>query len=168
MISASTEWYAVYTRPRFEKKVSERLEANGFLPYCPLNKVVRQWHDRKKTILQPLFPSYVFVKIDKKNMWRVKETDGVVNFVHSQGKPAVIREAEIKAIKDFLNHYSDVKVNQERIRINDTIRINSGYLKGREARVLFTSGKQVKLEIFSIGMSLTAIVNASDLSLIKN
>ncbi|MFW0716682.1 UpxY family transcription antiterminator [Pedobacter sp. N23S346] len=168
MINASTEWYAVYTRPRFEKKVSERLAANGFSHYCPLNKVVRQWHDRKKTILQPLFPSYVFVKIDKKDMWRVKETDGVVNFVHWLGKPAVIREVEITAIMDFLNDYSDVKVNQEQIRINDRIRINSGYLKGREAKVIFITDKQVKLEIPSLGMSLTAIVNTSDLSLIKN
>lgn len=118
--------------------------------------------------MQPLFPSYVFVKTNKKDMWRIKETDGVVNFVHWLGKPAVIREAEIKAIMDFLNEYSDVKVNQEQIRINDRIRINSGYLKGREAKVILITGKQVKLEIPSLGMSLTAIVNTSDLSLIKN
>lgn len=101
-------------------------------------------------------------------MWRIKETDGVLNFVHWLGKPAVIREAEITAMMHFLNTYSDISVNRASIRINDSIRIHAGYLKGREAKVISTKGNQAKLEIPSLGMSLTAIVNVSDLSLIKN
>ena len=56
-------WFAVYTKPRWEKKVSGILDDNGIENYCPLNKVVKQWSDRKKVILEPLFKSYVFVRV---------------------------------------------------------------------------------------------------------
>jgi transcription antitermination factor NusG len=57
------KWYAIYTRPRWEKKVNGLLEAKGIESYCPLNRVRRKWSDRIKTIEEPLFKSYVFVKI---------------------------------------------------------------------------------------------------------
>jgi hypothetical protein len=50
-----TKWYAVYTRPRWEKKVAEILTDKKIENYCPLNKVVRQWSDRKKIVHEPLF-----------------------------------------------------------------------------------------------------------------
>lgn len=168
MINKLEEWYAVYTKPRFEKKVAERLKINDFCYYCPLNTVVKQWHDRRKKVLEPLFPSYVFVKTDRKKMWQVKEIDGVVNYVYWLGKPAVIKDKEINEIKLFLEQYSDVKISNSTIKVNDLIKINSGQLKGWEAKVLSTNGRQVKLEIPSISMSLTAVVNSSDLSVIPD
>ena len=59
----SQKWYAVYTKPRWEKKVNSLLLQKGIEVYCPLNKVRRKWSDRIKTIEEPLFKSYVFVKI---------------------------------------------------------------------------------------------------------
>ena len=56
-------WYAVYTKPRWEKKVAGLLERKGIESYCPLNKVQRQWSDRKKIVMEPLFQSYVFVHV---------------------------------------------------------------------------------------------------------
>ena len=58
------KWYAIYTRPRWEKKVNLLLGGKGIESYCPLNKIKRKWSDRLKTIQEPLFKSYVFVKID--------------------------------------------------------------------------------------------------------
>jgi len=62
------KWYAVYTRPRWEKKVSELVTKKKLTTYCPLNRVVKQWSDRKKVIFEPLFTSYVFVNAQKENM----------------------------------------------------------------------------------------------------
>ncbi|MEI9958604.1 MAG: transcription termination/antitermination NusG family protein [Ferruginibacter sp.] len=61
----TTYWHAVYTKPRWEKKVAALLEARGIEYYCPLNKVVKQWSDRKKVVLEPLFKSYVFVHVEE-------------------------------------------------------------------------------------------------------
>ncbi|WP_204268528.1 transcription termination/antitermination NusG family protein, partial [Escherichia coli] len=57
-------WHALYTKPRWEKKIDTVLLRKGVESWCPLQKVERQWSDRKKIIEDPLFKSYVFVKID--------------------------------------------------------------------------------------------------------
>ena len=102
-------WFAVYTKPRWEKKVAGILDNNGIENYCPLNKVVKQWSDRKKVILEPLFKSYVFVRVKDSEKWDLKNINGILNFVYWLGKPARIKEEDIFTIKKFLNEFSDVK-----------------------------------------------------------
>ena len=91
MHSVTKKWYVVYTRPRWEKKVADQLGRKKIDYYCPLNRVHRQWADRKKIVLEPLFSAYVFVQIDETEQLQVRLTDGVINFVYWLGKPAVIR-----------------------------------------------------------------------------
>ena len=57
------KWYVIYTRPRWEKKVASLLQAKAIEHYCPLNRVMKQWSDRKKIVLEPLFKGYIFVKV---------------------------------------------------------------------------------------------------------
>ena len=54
-------WLVIYTKPRSEKKVSQRLKEMGIMIFCPTVTTVRQWSDRKKKVEVPLFNSYVFV-----------------------------------------------------------------------------------------------------------
>src|SRR5215211_2634080 len=98
MINES-KWYAVYTKPRWEKKVADLLTRKQIENYCPLNKVKRQWSDRKKIVMEPLFQSYVFVRVPKNMLTMVRETSGVLNFVYWLQKPAIIRDEEIDLIK---------------------------------------------------------------------
>ncbi|MBL0358846.1 MAG: UpxY family transcription antiterminator [Chitinophagaceae bacterium] len=63
----------MYTKPRWEKKVACLLDEKGIENYCPLNKVVKQWSDRKKVVLEPVFKSYVFVKILEDKKWDLKK-----------------------------------------------------------------------------------------------
>ena len=105
-------WYAVYTKPRWEKKVADLLARKGVEHYCPLNRVVRQWADRKKTVEEPLFKSYVFIRSTVAELLKVKQTDGVVNLVYWLGKPAVIRDEEIDTIKRFLADHENVQLER--------------------------------------------------------
>src|SRR3954452_20511264 len=98
-------WFAVVTRPRWEKKIAKRLEEKGIEYYCPLNKVVKQWSDRKKVVLEPLFKSYVFIKVAEEKKWDIKKIPGILNYVYWLGKPAQIREEEIITIKKFLSEF---------------------------------------------------------------
>jgi transcription antitermination factor NusG len=82
--------------------VNHLLLQKGVESYCPLNKVRRKWSDRIKIIEEPLFKSYVFVKVAESDRTGIRMTDGVINFVYWNGKPAVIRDREIHAIKLFL------------------------------------------------------------------
>ena len=56
-------WYVLYTRPNFEKRINKELNELGFYSYLPLQKELRQWNDRKVWIESPLFKSYLFIKI---------------------------------------------------------------------------------------------------------
>ena len=105
------KWFAIYTKPRWEKKVNQLLLGKGVECYCPLNKVKRKWSDRIKTIEEPLFKCYVFVKVTEADRTKVRLTNGVVNFVYWNGKPAVVREKEIQTIKLFLEDRKSTRLN---------------------------------------------------------
>jgi transcription antitermination factor NusG len=97
------KWYIIHTRARWEKKLTDVLGQKGIESYCPVRTLRRKWSDRIKLIEEPLFKRYVFVKIVPEQKTAVRLTEGVVNFVYKNGKPALIKEKEIKAFKRLLN-----------------------------------------------------------------
>lgn len=155
-MSTEKHWYAVYTRPRWEKKVHELFERKGICCYCPLNRVRRKWSDRTKIVFQPLIPSYVFVCITEAEKNKVRMTDGVVNFVYWLGKPAIIRDQEIELIKRFLGEYENVEATQLEIVEGQRVRILSGVLTHKEGMVVRVENNRAFVYIESLGMELTA------------
>ena len=115
MQTGQKNWYAVYTKPRWEKKVYSLLCERGFEAYCPLNKVRKKWSDRIKWVEEPLFKSYVFVHVPESEQTKVRMVSGVVNFVYWLGKPAVVLEKEIQIIRKFLDEYTDVRAEPLRL-----------------------------------------------------
>lgn len=159
-------WYAVYTKPRWEKKVAELLTRKKIENYCPLNKVIRQWHDRKKVIEEPLFTSYVFVCITAAEQAEVRKTDGVLNFVYWLGKPAVIRPNEVEAIRDFLEDHQNVQLEKTRVNPNDLVRVVRGPLMGQEGNVVEVFNQKAKVLLPSLGYCLVADLNKEHLQVI--
>ena len=160
-------WYAVYTKPRWEKKVASLLEAKGIEYYCPLNKVVKQWSDRKKIVLEPLFKSYVFVRVEEKEKWNLLNINGVVNYVHWLGKPAKIKESEIDTVKKFLNEFSGIEVVDETSAINSTVKIKHGVLMNYQGILMEVSGNRASVKIESMGLQLTAVFDKKNIELIE-
>ncbi len=158
------KWLAIYTRPRWEKKVNQLLTEKGLESYCPLNKVRRKWSDRIKVVEEPLFKSYVFVKVSDDDRSAVRMTAGAINFVYWQGKPAVIKEKEIIAIKRFLNEYENVEVQVLELKIDQRVRITNGTLMDHEGKVLDVRRKTVKVAIDSLGYILVAYIDRTKLT----
>ena len=157
MSESKKNWYALYTKPRWEKKVNKALASKGFESYCPLNKVKRKWSDRIKTIEEPLFKSYVFVRVEEKDRTEVRYVDGVLNYVYWNGKPAVVRDDEIIEIKKFLNDYENVEVRNIDMKPADEVVVNAGVMVGATGRVLRVLGSNmVEVRIESLGFMLTA------------
>jgi transcription antitermination factor NusG len=163
----SRKWLAVYSRPRWEKKINQLLLEKGLESYCPLNKVRRKWSDRIKVVEEPLFKSYVFVKISDDDRTTVRMTPGVINFVYWEGKPAVIRDKEISAIKRFLNEYENVEVQSMDLRVDQRVKITTGPLMDREGQVMSLNRKTVKVAIDSMGYVLIANIERTKLTSIR-
>jgi len=150
-------WFALYTKPRWEKKVHRSLTQLGFESYCPLNKVRRKWSDRIKVVEEPLFKSYVFVHVEDAMRPEVRYVDGVLNFVYWNKKPAVVKDEEIVAIKRFLSEYDDVEVKSIDVQPADEVVISAGVMMGAKGRVLRVMGNNiVEVRIESLGFILTA------------
>ena len=160
----SKKWLAIYTRPRWEKKVNQLLAEKGFESYCPLNKVKRKWSDRIKVVEEPLFKSYVFVKVAEKERTEVRMTSGAINFVYWNGKPAVIKEKEINAIRRFLNEYAYVEARPMDVQLNQRVRIINGTLMDKEGKVLELRHKTAKIAIESLGYILVAYIDRTKLT----
>jgi transcription antitermination factor NusG len=158
------KWLAIYTRPRWEKKVNRLLAEKGLESYCPLNKVRRKWSDRVKIVEEPLFKSYVFVKVSDEDRTAVRMTAGAVNFVYWLGKPAVIKEKEINAIKRFLNEHENVEARAVELKVNQRVRITNGTLMDQEGKVLDVRRKTAKVAIDSLGYILVAYIDRTKLT----
>jgi transcription antitermination factor NusG len=150
-------WYALYTRPRWEKKIAELLSAKQIENYCPLQKLEKNWSDRKKIILEPLFKSYVLVRLAPKAHIPVLQTDGVIGFVTFQGKPAVIRDEEIDIVKQFLQDYENIQVERIDVNVNDEVTIINGPLMQQTGQVMEVNNRMVKVMLPSLGFALVAI-----------
>jgi transcription antitermination factor NusG len=167
METLTDKWYALYTKPRWEKRVADLLSAKDIESYCPVTRVPRQWSDRKKMITVPLFTGYVFARIDEKKQVAVRSTTGVINFVYWLSKPAIIQDEEITLIRKFLNENENVQLERVEIRNNDTVRVTHGALFGFEGTVLLASRNVIKVLLPSLGFMMTAEVKASHVELIQ-
>jgi len=139
------------------------LNDKGVECYCPLNRVKRKWTDRIKTIEEPLFKSYVFVKVDDSERTKVRLTNGVINFVYWNGKPAIVKEKEIQTIKRFLDEHDAVQVRPMELAPNQTVLITSGAFMDQQAVVLDANKKEVKVAILSLGQELIATIDKTKL-----
>ena len=167
-MSDQKKWYAVYTRPRWEKKVAEVLGRKRINNYCPVNRVYRQWSDRKKVVLEPLFTSYVFVNISDSEQLPIRMTDGVINFVYWLSKPAVIRDEEIDIVKRFLNEYDNVQLERIEININDTIKVINGPLMEQQGQVVAFKNKSIKVQLPSLGYMMYAEIDRTNVEVINH
>lgn len=146
-------WYALYTKPRNEKKVAQKLEAMGLQVFCPMVSTVVQWSDRKKKVQKPLINSYVFVKISDKSKLDVFQVSGVVRYVYWLGKPAIIKEEEIESLKKYLQE-PILGVLVDSWEPKDKIVIREGVFKNTIGIVQENSKSQVVLLLETLGIKL--------------
>ena len=164
---AEKKWHVLYTRPKWEKKVDQQLRRKKLESYCPLNKIARQWADRKKLLEVPLFTSYVFVHIDAAETLVTRQTEGVLNFVFWLGKPAVVRDEEIMAIRTFTLEYQRISVEKLAVNVSDRVRIIDGPLMLLEGHILEVKTNTVKVQLPSLGCALSAEISRGSIELVR-
>jgi transcription antitermination factor NusG len=118
-------WNVIYTKSRSEKKVEERLKNIGIEAYCPVRTEVKFWSDRKKSILVPVLPSMVLVKIEKNKRNQVFDIPGVVRYMFWLKKHAVVRDNEVDSLKILLESNNIIEQNVASYNVGDEIKISS-------------------------------------------
>ena len=147
-------WFVLYTQPRNEKKVAERLGKLGITAYCPMTIQVRQWSDRKKKVEVPLLNSYVFVHLEEANRKLVFEVPGIVRYLFWLGEPAIVRDEEIKTLQNWLSlDFAELEVKA--LKPGDTIMLKEGAFKNQEARIKTISKNKMQLVLTSLGILVT-------------
>nr|WP_315156037.1 UpxY family transcription antiterminator [uncultured Flavobacterium sp.] len=147
-------WYVVYTKPKWEKKVAERLNEIGINAYCPLLTKISQWSDRKKKIQVPMFNSYIFVQIEEKQRNVIFEVPGAIRYLFWLGKPAIVKEKEIQIIQDWLNAPNDFEVMVDKWQKGDKIVLESGPFLAQSAIVQDIKPNHYILILESLGCIL--------------
>jgi len=140
--ASEKHWYAVYTSPRAEKRVFQRLVEEGIETFLPLQRTLRQWSDRKKWIDKPLLSSYVFVNITKRYFALVFKTSGVVRFVSFEGNPVPIPRRQIDNLKLIVNSDAEIEVTSENFEKGDSVVVTTGSLTGLTGELTSVRGKK--------------------------
>jgi transcription antitermination factor NusG len=147
-------WYVVYTKPKWEKKVAERLNEIGVVTYCPLITKVSQWSDRKKVIEVPLFNSYIFVQIAEKNRGQIFQVTGVIRYLFWLGKPAVVKDFEIESIKSWLSLQEEFEIAVDQWKQGDKVILKSGPFVSQSATIQEVKQNHYILILESLGCVL--------------
>lgn len=129
-INGNRQWLVLYTKPRNEKKVTQRLTEQGFEMYCPLIRTLKQWSDRKKKVQIPMFPGYIFAHVNELERSQILFDQGVLNYVYWLGKPAVVRDKEMEAIMQIAESGEDIKVESSGLEKGQMVEIPEGPFKG--------------------------------------
>lgn len=133
---AEKKWYVLYVKSRSEKKVAERLSKNKIEVFLPLIKTVRQWSDRKKTVQVPLFNGYLFLFTQPDEFTLVKMAEGVVDFVKSEGKYAILKDEQIESIQKFIETGLHISSEPDFFSAGENVKINFGPLKDCEGELI--------------------------------
>jgi len=142
---AQLPWLVIYTKPRQEKKLAERLQHAGYTVYCPTQRMKKRWSDRWKWIEQPLFTSHIFIQIDPERRDAVYFVPGFVRFLFWLKRPAQVRPKEIETLKRWLNEFDAAWINVESFQPGQKIYIQSGPLLGKSGEVVDQRGQSLEL-----------------------
>ena len=147
-------WYVLFTKPRHEKKLAERLQSEGWTVYCPLKKTTKQWSDRKKMIEEALFPSFIFIQCQEQDRDKVFVHASAVRYLYWLRKPAVVRSEEIESIRYWMGEVNHASITVESIPVGAKVRLGAGPLMGQLGIVKEHRGDQVIIVLDQLGIQV--------------
>jgi transcription antitermination factor NusG len=158
-MSATALWFAAYVRSRHEARVALHFGNRDVEYFLPTYKSERRWSDRKRELQLPLFPGYIFVRIERNDRGRVLETPGVIMLVGASGHPEAIEDAEIERLRVGVRCDARPDVN---VKVGELVEVTSGPLVG--TRGIVVRGKnscRVVVRVESVRRSMSVEVDAS-------
>jgi transcription antitermination factor NusG len=150
---SDSSWYALHTRHQHEKTVDRILINKGFDTFLPLYSTTHNWKDRTKALSLPLFPCYVFLKGGIERRLQIITTPGIHGVVSSGGRPAVIPDFEIEAIRRAVESGARVEAHPF-LKCGNWVRVKCGPLTGIEG--ILVRKKNISRLVLSVEILGTA------------
>jgi len=157
-------WYGIYTHANTEKKLYENINSRKIEAFLPLTKEVRQWSDRKKEFMLPVFKSYVFAYVDIVGMHIIKKLAGFSHYVRFGGYPTIISKKDINLIRTVIKHYTEINSIASNFISGEKVKIYRGILSGYHGVLTKDpQGKKVALSIDKLNQSLLVEIPETDI-----
>jgi transcription antitermination factor NusG len=147
----SKNWFVIYTKPRQELKVLERLIDLGIEAYTPTKIEVRKWSDRKKKVTVCLLPSMVLVCLGEKEVNKVFEVPGVGRYLFVHGERARVTNDEVLAMKHYIENTYQL-LNKKDHLVGSKIKIPS---LNQEAEIISVKGKRCIAQLELLGATVS-------------
>jgi transcription antitermination factor NusG len=162
-----SHWYAVYTSANHEKRVAVQLGQRSVEHFLPLYDSVRRWRDRRTKLQLPLFPGYVFVRLALPDRLKVLQVPGVARLVGFNGRPTVLPDKEIEALRTSLAAQLRAEPHPY-LTVGRRVRIQRGPLEGVEGILIRKKNAlRVVLSLDLIMRSASVEVDVGDIERIS-
>ena len=159
--SSPLKWFAIRVKSNFEMTVATVVHQKGFEEFLPLYRSCHRWSDRKKTVDLPLFPGYIFCRIDPNFRLPILTIPGVLHFIGIGKVPVPIDDFEIAAIQNAV--HSGLRAEPwEYLNVGQLVRVDHGPLAGLEG-ILIETRKQ-----FRVVVSLTLLQRSVAVEIERN
>jgi transcription antitermination factor NusG len=160
-MSNAPQWFAFYLKARWEKKVADRLIEQGVEVFLPMTKIRRTYSDRKKWVIVPLIPSYLFVRISPSKVFDVLIADGVIKVIRFSGIPAPIPDHQIELLRKAIESNTEVSATTEKFTAGDVVEVITGPLAGMKGVLIALKGKhQVAMQLGHLEYSLLVTIQS--------
>jgi len=154
-------WFVIHTKPKDERRVKNHFEGMEIETLLPLCENLCYSHARMRRMTTPLFPNYLFAKLDlERHYYKVKWTRGVNRILGIGNEPTPISEVVIEMIKDRMGNDDTIGLLDD-LQEGDLVQITSGPLKdfigvfqkglsssGRVRILLNLIGKELPVQIY--------------------
>jgi transcription antitermination factor NusG len=159
--STKLPWFALQVRSRHEQGVADHLDGKGYELFLPLYKCRKRWSDRVKEVEAPLFPGYLFCRLNPQDRLPILKTPGVIQVVGSNRTPIAVDQHEIEAIQAMV---ASGIPNQPWpfLAMGDRVRIESGPLSGLEGILVeFKGNHRLVLSVTLLQRSVAVEIDSA-------
>jgi len=147
----SKNWFVLYTKPRHELKVLDRLSLLGVESYTPTKIEVRKWSDRKKKVKVCLLPSMVLVCLEENEVDKVFEVPGVRRYLFVHGKRARVTNDEVLAMKHYIENTYQL-TDEKKLEVGEKVKIP---FLDQEAEIISVKGKNCIAQLEMLGATVS-------------
>jgi transcription antitermination factor NusG len=155
-------WYIIYTKPKWEKKVASLLTKKKIENFFPLHWKERTSFGKSKVYQEPLFKSYVFAHVEACEIEKIRAIKGILNLLYWKGRAAVINQEEIEVIKEFIAFYQDIRVEKTVVDVKGMARVLDGSKYSLTGNILTIKNTMAKVNLPSLGFTLFASLETVD------